>query len=185
MEVRTITEAVQFSSEKMQKVNLFESPRMFCDIYGLEPGQKQKIHSHEGNDKIYYVVEGEGSFSTRLHKAYRADYGSRFRGEGIVTRQPPRIGPAFQILVPAVDSDGNERAGIKLPEVAVPLASYTGWNLFNATSGPTRELASMTGSFIPFSLSPSARKREYSGWGKSLVPSRMSFMEWKIPATSV
>ena len=33
MEVRTITEAVQFSSEKMQKVNLFESPRMFCDIY--------------------------------------------------------------------------------------------------------------------------------------------------------
>jgi len=63
MEVRTITEAVQFSSEKMQKVNLFESPRMFCDIYGLEPGQKQKIHSHEGNDKIYYVVEGEGSFT--------------------------------------------------------------------------------------------------------------------------
>ncbi len=63
MKVRTITEAVQFSSEKMQKVNLFESPRMFCDIYCLEPGQIQKVHSHQGNDKIYYVVEGEGSFT--------------------------------------------------------------------------------------------------------------------------
>lgn len=63
MEVRTITEVVQFSSEKMQKVNLFESPRMFCDLYCLEPGQMQKIHSHKGNDKIYYVVEGEGSFT--------------------------------------------------------------------------------------------------------------------------
>jgi len=63
MEVGTITEAVQFSSETMQKVNLFESPRMFCDIYCLEPRQMQKLHSHEGNDKIYYVVEGEGSFT--------------------------------------------------------------------------------------------------------------------------
>ncbi|MDA2928143.1 cupin domain-containing protein [Acidobacteria bacterium AH-259-G07] len=63
MEVRKITKVVQFSSEKMQKINLFESPRMFCDIYCLEPGQKQKVHSHEGNDKIYYVVQGEGRFT--------------------------------------------------------------------------------------------------------------------------
>ena len=63
MDVRKITEVAQFNPEKMQKINLFESSRMFCDLYCLEPDQKQKIHSHEGNDKIYYVVQGEGRFT--------------------------------------------------------------------------------------------------------------------------
>ena len=61
MEVKRITETVRLSPEKMEKINLFESPRMFCDLYCLQPGQKQKVHRHEGNDKIYYVVEGEGT----------------------------------------------------------------------------------------------------------------------------
>ena len=59
MKVKDVKEARRFSAEKMQKVNLFESPRMFCDLYCLEPGQKQALHSHDVNDKIYYVVEGE------------------------------------------------------------------------------------------------------------------------------
>lgn len=63
MEVKKVFEAVKFSSQKMRKINLFESPRMFCDLYCLEPGQKQKVHSHQGNDKIYYVVEGIGHFT--------------------------------------------------------------------------------------------------------------------------
>ncbi len=56
-------EAPRFSSEKMQKVNLFETPQMFCDIYCLEPGQEQKIHAHAGATKFYYVIEGEGLFT--------------------------------------------------------------------------------------------------------------------------
>jgi mannose-6-phosphate isomerase-like protein (cupin superfamily) len=35
---------------------------MFCDLYCLEPGQEQKPHRHEGADKIYYIIEGEGLF---------------------------------------------------------------------------------------------------------------------------
>jgi len=89
-------------------------------------------------------------FSARIHKAYRADYGPRFYSEGIVAREPPKIGPAFPVLVPAVDADGNETTGIRLPEVAVPLATHTGWNLFNAKSGPTDEISSMQGSFVVF-----------------------------------
>ncbi len=42
----------------MQKVNLYESPRLFCDIYCLKPGQSQKPHAHEHNDKIYHALEG-------------------------------------------------------------------------------------------------------------------------------
>jgi len=50
----------RFSAEKFQKVNLFESDRMFCDIYCFEPGQEQTPHKHQGADKIYYVLEGKG-----------------------------------------------------------------------------------------------------------------------------
>ncbi len=53
----------QFADEKFQKVNIFDSPRMFCDIYCFEPGQEQTLHSHEHNDKIYYVLEGIGTLT--------------------------------------------------------------------------------------------------------------------------
>lgn len=50
--------AARFGPEKMTKVNLFESSRMFCDVYCLEPGQSQKPHSHVGSDKVYHVLTG-------------------------------------------------------------------------------------------------------------------------------
>lgn len=63
MDIKTVSELIRVSPEKMQKVNLFESHRMFCDLYCLEPGQQQKVHTHADNDKIYYVIDGEGSFT--------------------------------------------------------------------------------------------------------------------------
>ena len=53
----------RFAGEKMQKVNLFETAQMFCDVYCLEPGQQQKLHSHEGATKFYYVIEGEAEIT--------------------------------------------------------------------------------------------------------------------------
>jgi len=53
----------RFSSEKFQKVNIFDSPRMFCDIYCFEPGQAQALHAHDDADKIYYVLSGRGEFT--------------------------------------------------------------------------------------------------------------------------
>ena len=97
--------------------------------------------------------------STAVHRAYRADYGPRFVSEGVVTIEPPRIGKAFPILVPQVDADGNGLAGIRMPELAVPLATYTGWNLFNARSGPPDVLSSMQGSYIPLARAAADRKR--------------------------
>jgi hypothetical protein len=97
--------------------------------------------------------------STAVHRAYRADYGPRFAIEGVVTVEPPRIGTAFPILVPQVDADGNGLAGVKMPELAVPLATYTGWNLFNDRSGPTDALSSMQGSYIPLPRTSVERKR--------------------------
>jgi hypothetical protein len=97
--------------------------------------------------------------STNVHLAYRADYGPEFATKGVVTIEPPKIGKAFPILVPQVDADGNGIAGIRMPELAVPLATYTGWNLFNDRSGPTDVLSSMQGSYVPIARTAAERKR--------------------------
>lgn len=62
MQILEIEKMKAFSSEKMKKVKLFDSERMFCDLYCFEPGQSQKAHLHDGEDKIYCVLEGEGLF---------------------------------------------------------------------------------------------------------------------------
>ena len=84
------------------------------------------------------------------HKAYRVVYGPEFQTKGIVTVEPPEVLSEFPILVPQVDADGNEIGGLMMPEVAVPLATYTGWNLFGPEAGPPDVLSSMQGSYIPF-----------------------------------
>ncbi|TCJ20038.1 cupin domain-containing protein [Rubrobacter taiwanensis] len=63
METRRIADAVAFSEEKMRKNSLFDSERLFYDVYCLLPGQAQKVHAHEGSDKVYYVLEGTGRFT--------------------------------------------------------------------------------------------------------------------------
>jgi len=102
-------------------------------------------------------LAGVGMTTTTL-RAYRVDYGPRFPTEGIITVDPPKVGKAFPILVPQVDADGNGIAGIRMPELTVPLATYTGWNLFNERSGPTNVLSSMQGSYIPLGRTVAERK---------------------------
>ncbi len=86
---------------------------------------------------------------TDAHKAYRVFYGLDFATKGIVTIDPPEANGSYPVLVPQVDVDGNELAGVKMPEISVPLATYTGWNFFNPVSGPEDQLSSMQGSYIP------------------------------------
>ena len=96
---------------------------------------------------------------SEVHKAYRVFYGLDFASKGIVSVDPPEVNESYPILVPQVDADGNELAGVKMPEVSVPLATYTGWNLFNAESGPTSLLSSMQGSYIPLPRTRADRER--------------------------
>jgi hypothetical protein len=68
-------------------------------------------------------------YNGRMHTGDLFDFGPDF-GKGILTTLPPRlVGKPYPALVPQTDSDGNDLAGIRLPEVAVPIATYTGWGL--------------------------------------------------------
>ncbi len=62
MKVWKVQENSSFASEKMSKNNLFDQERMFCDVYCFEPDQEQRIHDHGEADKLYYVLEGTGTF---------------------------------------------------------------------------------------------------------------------------
>ncbi|MFQ5666697.1 MAG: cupin domain-containing protein [Candidatus Binatia bacterium] len=59
---KDVRAATGFAAETMKKVNLFDTERMFCDVYGLHPGQEQTAHAHPGSDKVYFVLEGCGRF---------------------------------------------------------------------------------------------------------------------------
>jgi hypothetical protein len=98
-------------------------------------------------------------FPTRIQQAWHVDYGEEFRSAGIVTIEPPKVGSAFPMGLPQVDADGNETAGIRMPATAVPLATYTGWNLRSTGIGAPDELYSMTGSFIPFARTKAERMK--------------------------
>jgi len=59
MKIR-LREHAKFQSDKMAKIALASTSRVLLDLYALEPGQSQKVHSHDGQDKIYVVLEGRG-----------------------------------------------------------------------------------------------------------------------------
>ena len=63
---------------------------------------------------------------------------------------PPGPGPAYGSRVSAVDADGNEVAGLRLPELAVPLATHTGWNLRHPDIGGAEQLLVFAGATLPF-----------------------------------
>jgi len=93
------------------------------------------------------------------HGTWRLDFGPRFRSEGIVDYQPPRVGAPFPILVPQADTDGNETGGIRLPQIEVPLASYTPWNFRSEEIGAPHELANFRGAYLPFAVTEAERRR--------------------------
>jgi hypothetical protein len=94
---------------------------------------------------------------TRHYQPPRLNFGERFHSEGIADIIPPKTGQPFQTLLPAVNADGNETSGILLPEVAVPLGTFTGWNLRAPQFGADAMLSPLDGMFLPFSRTRAER----------------------------
>jgi hypothetical protein len=88
----------------------------------------------------------------------RLDFGPRFAGDGIADTVPPGHGPAFGTRVPAPDADGNDRGGVRLIELRVPLGTHTGWNQRAPETGFGWATARFDGSFAPFARTEAERR---------------------------
>jgi hypothetical protein len=96
---------------------------------------------------------------------YRFNYGAFFYATGIPMINPPINappyednlfnGPIYPSYVPKVDSDGNDIAGIRLPELTVPLATYTGWGLRSGVWA--NDGCESSGQYIPFQATKAQR----------------------------
>jgi hypothetical protein len=105
---------------------------------------------------------------------YRLDFGPNWH-KGILQLQPPKIGPLYPVLVPQVDADGNERDGVRLPEISVPLATYASWNLRDPSIGAPSERVPFEGSYIPFPKT--AADRQKSGDPRKSIAERYTSRE--------
>ena len=92
-------------------------------------------------------------------RVHRLDCGPRFAEQGILDWQPPIRGEPYPLLVPQVDALGNEKGGLRLPEVEVPVATLTGWNLRAEALGASDEMADFRGAFLPLSRTLADRQR--------------------------
>src|SRR5690349_9567567 len=81
-------------------------------------------------------------FPAHLPRAARNDFGPE-ANRGIVTTLPPLPGKPYPCFVPAIDRDGNDVAGIRLPDLTVPLATHTGWNLRHPQIGASGQLLNL------------------------------------------
>ena len=96
---------------------------------------------------------------------YRFNYGPNFYQTFVPTINPPVITPPYEdnplngriypSYVPKTDSDGNDLAGIRLPELVVPLATYTGWGLRSGVWA--NDGCESNGQYIPFQATRAAR----------------------------
>jgi hypothetical protein len=93
----------------------------------------------------------------RPRVARRLDFGPEFESRGVILQEPPKVTGAFPVLVPQVDADGIDLGGVRLPELAVPVATITGWNLRAPERGAPSELCEYYGSIFPLAATKDAR----------------------------
>ncbi|MCI5208418.1 MAG: hypothetical protein D3910_06400 [Candidatus Electrothrix sp. ATG2] len=100
------------------------------------------------------------TYSGLLNELTLIDYGPDYNAvdESGILQEPPLLvtGADYTVLVPKVDSDGNEAAGVKSPDLLAPLGTYTGWNL-REVGYAEGELCGLSGSYAPFAATEAER----------------------------
>ncbi|MGE3540434.1 MAG: alpha/beta hydrolase domain-containing protein [Candidatus Tectimicrobiota bacterium] len=114
------------------------------------------------------------AFPTIFPQPHRLDFATA-SGQDSTTCIPSKVGEPYQTFVAAVDADGNEIAGIRLPDVAVPLATYTGWNLRHPSQGAPEQTFRTQGATIP--LAPTSEARAQSADPRAAIAERYASKE--------
>ncbi len=99
------TQHIGVQADKFYKTTLFQAERLMIGLNCLEPGQIQKVHSHQNQDKFYFVVEGIGSFTV---------------GEGVIEAGPGNVVWAEATVPHGVENKGNERLVILMGIAPAP-----------------------------------------------------------------
>lgn len=102
------------------------------------------------------VPSGASATPTPLSLTYTGNVNELFVTDYSNAVPVANLNKQYTVLVPKVDANGNETSGIRMPELAVPLATYMGWNLRGAGHA-IGEGCSSTGSAIPFAVSPATK----------------------------
>ena len=89
-------------------------------------------------------------FPTVVQQPGAYDRGPEWTSRRRIALEPPREVGRYEVRVPAVDPDGNERGCLNLPTLAVPIATYTSWNLRSPAIGAATELLGLQGGYVPF-----------------------------------
>ena len=97
-------------------------------------------------------------FPDVIHTAYRADYGPRWRTDGVITVQPPLLDGTFGVRAPRVDSLGNEIGGVRNLGLRVPLATYAPWSLRIGAPANEDELDDFWGTYIPLPVTQAEKE---------------------------
>ena len=95
-------------------------------------------------------------YPTVIQQPVHANYGPDFEEHGIISVHPPNVEGQFIVRVPNLDADNNDRGTIRLPALAYPLGTYTGWNLVKGTGAEV--LLRLNGSYIPFARTEADRR---------------------------
>jgi hypothetical protein len=98
------------------------------------------------------------NYPTVIHEPSLYNRGPDWETKRIATLEPPKVQLPFHVKVPAFGPDGNELGTLLHPAVAVPIGSYTGWNLRSEAIGASGELLSLAGGYIPFAKTSADRK---------------------------
>jgi hypothetical protein len=120
----------------------------FRELPGVAAPEPEKLFRRRLLDLGPSATRGVGSYPAREH------------------------GEPYRWFVPALDADGNELAGIRLPDVSVPVATHTGWMARRRGTGGEGQNVDMQGLTIPFA--PDARTREGRGDPRSSIAERYS-----------
>ena len=100
-------------------------------------------------DAVNWPPLPELPLPTHPRQPHRLDWGENWH-KGRIDREPPGLGAHYPVRFPQVDDDGNEIGGVHMPEVSVPLGSFTGWRFRTQPMGAPWALAGLAGVWLPF-----------------------------------